>query len=124
MSISKEDIINAISKMSVLDVCDLVKMMEKKFSISAYSGVSNPQSVEKKDPEKEEKTEFDVILVEAGSNKISAIKAVRNALGLGLKEAKDAVQSTPFTVKERVTKDEAQELKKQLEAAGAKVEVK
>jgi large subunit ribosomal protein L7/L12 len=112
MSISKEDIINAISKMSVLDVCDLVKMMEKKFSVSANSSVSNVQTVEATDIKKEEKTEFDVVLLESGNNKISVIKAVRNVLGLGLKEAKDAVQGAPFTVKERVTKEEAEELKK------------
>jgi large subunit ribosomal protein L7/L12 len=124
MSISKEDIIIAISKMSVLDVCDLVKMMEKKFSVSVNSTSSNMQPVEKQDLKKEEKTEFDVVLVESGTNKISVIKAVRSSLGLGLKEAKDAVQGVPFTVKKSITKNEAQELQKQLETAGAKVEIR
>lgn len=116
MSITKEDILNAVAEMSVMDVCDLVKMMEEKFGVSA-AAVAAAEAAE-------EKTEFDVVLVDAGSNKIAAIKAVRGATGLGLKEAKDAVEGTPFTVKEAASKDEAEALKKQLEEAGAKVELK
>ena len=122
MSITKEDILNAVAEMSVMDVCDLVKMMEEKFGVSAVAVAvaAAPAAAEAA----EEKTEFDVVLVDAGSNKIAAIKAVRGATGLGLKEAKDAVEGTPFTVKEAASKDEAEALKKQLEEAGAKVELK
>lgn len=123
MAITKEYILNAVAEMSVMDVCELVKMMEDKFGVSAAAAVAagpvaGPVEVT------EEKTEFDVVLVDAGSNKIAAIKAVRGATGLGLKEAKDAVEGTPFTVKEAASKEEAEALKKQLEEAGAKVELK
>lgn len=127
MAITKEDILNAVAEMSVMDVCELVKMMEDKFGVSAAAAaadavaagpVAGPAEVA------EEKTEFDVVLVDAGSNKIAAIKAVRVVTGLGLKEAKDAVEGTPFTVKEAASKEEAEALKKQLEGAGAKVELK
>ncbi|MEY8716764.1 50S ribosomal protein L7/L12 [Francisella philomiragia] len=122
MSITKEDILNAVAEMSVMDVCDLVKMMEEKFGVSAAVAVAAAPAAAAEAAE--EKTEFDVVLVDAGSNKIAAIKAVRGATGLGLKEAKDAVEGTPFTVKEAASKDEAEALKKQLEEAGAKVELK
>lgn len=125
MAITKEDILNAVAEMSVMDVCELVKMMEDKFGVSAAAAVAvtagpvaDPAEVA------EEKTEFDVVLIDGGSNKIAAIKAVRGVTGLGLKEAKDAVEGTPFTVKEAASKEEAEALKKQLEEAGAKVELK
>ena len=123
MSTSKEDILNAVADMSVMDVCDLVKMMEEKFGVSAAATAAPGPTI---DPTEvtEEKTDFDVILVDAGTNKIAAIKAVRAVTGLGLKEAKSAVEGTPFTVKEAVAKAEAEDLKKQLEEAGAKVELK
>ena len=125
MSITKEDILNAVAEMSVMDVCDLVKMMEEKFGVSAAAAAVAVAAAPAAAAEAaEEKTEFDVVLVDAGSNKIAAIKAVRGATGLGLKEAKDAVEGTPFTVKEAASKDEAEALKKQLEEAGAKVELK
>ncbi|QIW10821.1 50S ribosomal protein L7/L12 [Francisella sp. LA112445] len=125
MSITKEDILNAVADMSVMDVCDLVKMMEEKFGVSAAAAVAVAgPAVGGEAAAAEEKTDFDVVLVDAGSNKIAAIKAVRAATGLGLKEAKAAVEGTPFTVKEAAAKEEAEELKKQLEEAGAKVELK
>ncbi|MBK2028986.1 50S ribosomal protein L7/L12 [Francisella noatunensis] len=124
MSITKEDILNAVAEMSVMDVCDLVKMMEEKFGVSAAVAVAVAAAPAAAAEAAEEKTEFDVVLVDAGSNKIAAIKAVRGATGLGLKEAKDAVEGTPFVVKEAASKDEAEILKKQLEEAGAKVELK
>lgn len=126
MSITKEDILNAVAEMSVMDVCDLVRMMEEKFGVSAAAAaaVAVAAAPAAAAEAAEEKTEFDVVLVDAGSNKIAAIKAVRGATGLGLKEAKDAVEGTPFAVKEAASKDEAEILKKQLEEAGAKVELK
>ena len=121
MAITKEEILNAVADMSVMDVCDLVSMMEEKFGVSAAAvAVAGPAVAEAE----EEKTDFDVVLTGAGSNKITAIKAVRAATGLGLKEAKAAVEGTPFTVKEGVSKSEAEDLKKQLEEAGAEVELK
>lgn len=124
MAITKEDILNAVADMSVMDVCDLVKMMEEKFGVSAAAAVAVAGPAAAPAEAAEEKTEFDVVLVDAGSNKIAAIKAVRAATGLGLKEAKEAVEGTPFTVKEGAAKEEAEALKKQLEEAGAKVELK
>ncbi|MBK2125561.1 50S ribosomal protein L7/L12 [Fangia hongkongensis] len=124
MAITKEDILNAVADMSVMDVCELVKMMEEKFGVSAQAAVAVAGPAADAGAAAEEKTEFDVVLVEAGSNKVASIKAVRAATGLGLKEAKDAVEGVPFTVKEAASKDEAEELKKQLEEAGAKVELK
>lgn len=122
MAITKEDILNAVADMSVMDVCDLVSMMEEKFGVSAAAAVAvaGPAAAEAV----EEKTDFDVVLTGAGSNKIAAIKAVRAATGLGLKEAKAAVEGTPFTVKEGASQAEAEDLKKQLEEAGAEVELK
>ncbi|WP_216782537.1 50S ribosomal protein L7/L12 [Candidatus Profftia tarda] len=121
MSISKEDILNAVSEMSVIDVVELVAMMEKKFgvvaAVSAVAAVTTPEDVE-------EKTEFDVLLKSIGANKISVIKAVRSATGLGLKEAKDLVESAPASVKEGISKEDAENMKKSLEEAGAEVEIK
>ncbi|WP_119344124.1 50S ribosomal protein L7/L12 [Facilibium subflavum] len=124
MAITKEDILNAVAEMSVMDVCDLVKMMEEKFGVSAQAAVAVAAPAGGEAAAVEEKTEFDVVLTEAGSNKVGAIKAVRAATGLGLKEAKEAVEGVPYTVKEGVAKEEAEALKKQLEEAGAKVELK
>ena len=124
MAITKEDILNAVADMSVMDVCELVKMMEEKFGVSAQAAVAVAAPAAGDAAAAEEKTEFDVVLVDAGSNKVGAIKAVRAATGLGLKEAKDAVEGVPFTIKEAASKDDAEALKKQLEEAGAKVELK
>lgn len=124
MAITKDDILNAVAEMSVMDVCDLVKMMEEKFGVSAQAAVAVAAPAAGDAGAQEEKTEFNVVLVEAGANKIAAIKAVRAATGLGLKEAKEAVEGVPFTVKEGVAKEDAEALKKQLEESGAKVELK
>ncbi|WP_192484789.1 MULTISPECIES: 50S ribosomal protein L7/L12 [Cysteiniphilum] len=121
---TKEDILNAVAEMSVMEVCELVKMMEEKFGVSAQAAVAVAAPAAGDAAAAEEKTEFDVVLVDAGSNKVGAIKAVRAATGLGLKEAKDAVEGVPFTIKEAASKDDAEALKKQLEEAGAKVELK
>lgn len=124
MSLTKEDILDAISKMSIMDVCELVKMMEKKFNISATKDdVTTPVAI-KKDTIAEEKAEFDLVLIDSGPNKISTIKLVRAVTGLGLKEAKAAVENTPFIVKKASSKEEAEDLKKQLEESGAKAELK
>lgn len=121
MSITKEQILDAVAEMSVMDVVELISMMEEKFGVSAAAAVAvaaGPAEAA------EEKTEFDVILAAAGANKVAAIKAVRSATGLGLKEAKDLVESAPAAIKEGVSKDEAEALKKSLEEAGASVEIK
>ncbi|WP_100550943.1 50S ribosomal protein L7/L12 [Caedibacter taeniospiralis] len=124
MAITKQDILNAVAEMSVMDVCDLVKMMEEKFGVSAQAAVAVAAPAAGEAAAVEEKTEFDVVLVDAGANKVGAIKGVRAATGLGLKEAKDAVEGVPFTIKEGASKADAEALKKQLEEAGAKVELK
>jgi len=124
--ITKEQVIDWLSGQSVLEIAGLVKDLEEKWGVSAAApaaAAAAPAAGAAAAPA-EEKTEFDVILVEAGSNKIGAIKEVRAATGLGLKEAKDLVEGAPKPVKEGVTKDEAAALKAKLEAAGAKVEVK
>jgi large subunit ribosomal protein L7/L12 len=126
MAVSKEEILDAIGNMSLIDVTDLVKMMEDKFGVSAAApvaaaavggGAAAAAPVE-------EKTEFTVALKATGEKKVEVIKAVRAITGLGLKEAKDLVESAPATVKEGVNKDDAAKFKKELEAAGATVEVK
>ena len=125
MAVSKDDILEAISNMSVMEVVELISDMEEKFGVSAAAPVAvaaAPAGGEA--AAAEEKTEFDVVLASFGSNKVAVIKAVRGITGLGLKEAKDMVEGAPATVKEAVAKDEAEELKKQLEEAGATVEVK
>ena len=124
MAITKEDILNTVADMSVMDVCELVSMMEEKFGVSAAAAAAVAAAGPAAAEAEEEKTDFDVILTGAGSNKIAAIKAVRAATGLGLKEAKAAVEGTPFTVKEAASKDEAEALKAQLEESGATVELK
>lgn len=123
MAVSKEDILNAISQMSVMDVVDLIKLMEDKFGVSAAAAVAAAPAAAAA-AAVEEKTEFNVILKEAGANKINVIKVVREITGLGLKEAKDLVEAAPKAVKEGIAKDQADEIKKKLEEAGAAVEVK
>ena len=121
MSVSKDQILDAIAEMSVMDVVALVEAMEEKFGVTAAAAVvAGPAGGEAA----EEKTEFDVILASFGSNKVAAIKAVRGATGLGLKEAKAMVESAPVAIKEGVEKAEAEELKKTLEDAGLTVELK
>ncbi|MFP3019399.1 MAG: 50S ribosomal protein L7/L12 [Arsenophonus sp.] len=122
MYLTKEQVINAVAEMSVMDIVELITMMEDKFNVSAapVATISEPSKTEVV----EEKTEFDVILSTIGANKVAVIKAVRTAIGLGLKEAKDMVESAPVTIKEAVSKEESEKLKKLLEEAGAFVEVK
>ncbi|AMO58509.1 50S ribosomal protein L7/L12 [Endozoicomonas montiporae] len=125
MALSKEDILNAIAEMSVMDVVELVEAMEEKFGVSAAAAVAAaPAAAAEGGAAAAEQTEFDVILTGAGDKKVNVIKVVRAATGLGLKEAKGIVDGAPAPLKEGVSKDEAEELKKQLEEAGASVEVK
>lgn len=125
MAVSKDEILQAISDMSVMDVVDLVKMMEDKFGVSAAAvAVAAAPAAGGAAEVAEEKTEFNVIMTKAGENKINVIKAIRTITGLGLKEAKDLVEAAPTAVKEGVNKAQAAEIKKQLEEAGASVEVK
>lgn len=126
MALTKEEILDAIASMTVLEVSELIKMMEEKFGVSAAVAavaVAAPAAGGAA-AAAEEKTEFDVVLAEVGSNKIAVIKAVRELTGLGLKEAKDMVEGAPKAVKEGLPKADAEEAKKKLEAAGAKVELK
>ena len=125
MAVSKQEILDAIAGMSVLDLSQLIKDMEEKFGVSAGAAavaVAAPGAAAAAPAE--EKDSFDVILAAVGDNKVGVIKAVRAITSLGLKEAKDLVESAPAPVKEGVTKDEAANMKKQLEEAGAKVELK
>ena len=126
MALAREDILQAIADMPVMEVVELVKDMEEKFGVSAAAPVAVAAVAAGGDAANavEEQTEFDVIMSSFGSNKVSAIKAVRAVTSLGLKEAKDLVEGAPATIKESVSKDEAAEIKKQLEEAGATVEVK
>lgn len=125
MAITKEDVLEYISNLTVLELSELVKEFEEKFGVSAAPVmVAGAAGVAAEGDSAEEKTEFDVVLVEAGDKKINVIKVVRTLTGLGLKEAKDAVEKTPSTLKEGISKEEAEEAKKQLEEAGAKVELK
>jgi len=124
MALTKEDILNAIADMSVMEVCELVEMMEEKFGVSAAVAVAAPSVAAGESEAAAEKTEFDVVLESFGDNKIAVIKAVREVTGLGLKEAKDAVESAPSPLKEGIAKDEADSLVKKLEEAGAKVALK
>jgi large subunit ribosomal protein L7/L12 len=126
MAVSKEEILDAIAEMSVMDVVALIEAMEEKFGVSAAAAVAVAPvaAADGAEAAAEEKTEFDVVLAEIGGNKIAVIKAVRGMTGLGLKEAKEAVEGAPSTLKEGVSKEEAEEAKKQLEEAGAKVEIK
>jgi large subunit ribosomal protein L7/L12 len=125
MALSKAEILDAIAGMTVLELSELIKEMEEKFGVSAAAAavaVAAPAGAAAAPAE--EKTEFDVVLLEAGANKVSVIKVVRELTGLGLKEAKDAVDGAPKAVKEAVSKDDAEAAKKKLEEAGAKVEIK
>ncbi len=126
MAVSKEDILDTIANMSVMDVVDLIQAMEDKFGVSAAApvAVAAAPAAGAEAAAAEEQTEFDVVLGSFGSNKVAVIKAVRAMTGLGLKEAKEAVEGAPTPVKEGVSKEEAEEAKKQLEEAGATVEVK
>lgn len=127
MALSKDDILNAIASMSVMEVVELVKAMEDKFGVTAAAAVAvaaAPGGGAAAAPAVEEKTEFTVVLATVGDKKVNVIKAVRAVTGLGLKEAKDLVDGAPGTIKESVSKDEAAEIKKQMEEAGATVELK
>lgn len=125
MAVSKEEILNAIAGMSVLELSELIKDMEDKFGVSAAAAVAvaAPAGAAAAAPV-EQKDAFDVVLTAAGDNKVAVIKAVRAVTTLGLKEAKDLVEGAPQTVKEAVPKADAEKMKKDLEAAGAKVELK
>lgn len=127
MAVSKEDILNTIASMSVLELSELIKDMESKFGVSAAAAVAVAAPAAggaAGAAPAEAKNEFDVILASAGDNKVAVIKAVRAVTTLGLKEAKDLVEGAPQTVKEAVPKADAEKMKKELEAAGAKVELK
>jgi large subunit ribosomal protein L7/L12 len=125
MALSKDDILNAIAEMSVMDVVELVSAMEEKFGVSAAAAVSVAAApAAAAAAEVEEKTEFDVVLNAAGEKKVNVIKVVRSLTGLGLKEAKDMVDGAPSTIKEGASKADAEAAKKELEEAGATVELK
>jgi len=125
MAASQEDILEAISNMTVMQVVDLISAMEEKFGVSAAAAVAAaPAAAADAGAAAEEQTEFDVVMTSFGSNKVAVIKVVRGITGLGLKEAKDLVEGAPSPIKEGASKDEAEDIKKQLEEAGASVEVK
>ena len=126
MAVSKEDILETISGMNVMEVVDLISAMEEKFGVSAAAAVAAaPAAAADGGGEAAaEKDEFDVVMSSFGGNKVAVIKVVRTVTGLGLKEAKDMVEGAPSTVKEAASKDDAEEIKKQLEEAGATVELK
>ncbi len=125
MALSKDEILNAIAEMSVMEVVELIEAMEEKFGVTAAAAVAVAGPAAGGEAAAvEEKTEFDVILSSFGDNKVAVIKAVRGITGLGLKEAKGLVEGAPAPVKEAVSKEEAEDIKKQLEEAGAKAEVK
>ena len=124
---SKEDVLEAISQMSVMDLVELISEMEEKFGVTAAAPVAvaaAPAAGDSDEAAGEEQSEFEVVLAGAGDNKIAVIKAVRAITGLGLKDAKDLVEGAPKPLKDSVSKDEAEEMKKQLEEAGASVELK
>ncbi|MFA5495416.1 MAG: 50S ribosomal protein L7/L12 [Porticoccaceae bacterium] len=124
MSLTKEDIINAIAEMSVKDVVELISAMEEKFGVTAAVAAVAVAGGDAGAGAAEEKTEFDIVLTAAGEKKVNVIKVVRTITGLGLKEAKDLVDGAPSTLKEAVSKEEAESAKKDLEEAGAAVELK
>ncbi len=126
MAVSQEEILETISSMSVMEVVDLIAAMEEKFGVSAAAAVAAVPAAgaEAGGAAAEEKDEFDVVMSSFGDNKVSVIKAVRGITGLGLKEAKEMVEGVPSTIKEAASKDEAEDIKKQLEEAGASVELK
>jgi len=126
VAVSKDEILEAIANMTVMEVVDLISAMEEKFGVTAAAAVAAAPAAggaAEAEPA-EEQTEFDVVLTSFGSNKVAVIKAVRGLTGLGLKEAKDAVEGAPATLKEAVSKDDAEAAKKALEEAGASVEIK
>lgn len=126
MAVSKEDILETISEMSVMEVVDLISAMEEKFGVSAAAAVAAAPAAagDAGGEAAAEQTEFDVVMSSFGGNKVPVIKVVRAVTGLGLKEAKEMVEGAPSTVKEAAAKDEAEDIKKQLEEAGAAVELK
>ena len=127
MAASKEDILNAISNMTVMEIVDLVKMMEEKFGVTAAAPVAMAAAggaAAAAAPAAEEKTEFNVTMTSFGANKVGVIKVIREITGLGLKEAKDLVEGVPSQVKDGVPKAEAESIKKKLEEAGAAAEIK
>jgi large subunit ribosomal protein L7/L12 len=124
VAISKDDILEAIANMSVMDVVELISAMEEKFGVSAAAAVAAAPAAAAAAAPVEEQTEFNVILTGFGENKVGVIKVVRGITGLGLKEAKDAVEGVPTTIKEAVSKAEAEDVKKQLTEAGATAEIK
>ena len=125
MAVSQEDILETVSNMTVMEVVDLISAMEEKFGVSAAAAVAAaPAAGGGEAAAAEEQTEFDVVMTSFGANKVSVIKVVRSITGLGLKEAKEMVESAPSTVKEAASKDESEEVKKTLEEAGASVELK
>jgi large subunit ribosomal protein L7/L12 len=124
MSVSRDDIKKALGEMPVMELVELINELEEEWGVSAAAPVAAAAAAGPAAEAAEEKTEFDVVLTSFGENKVAVIKAVRAASGLGLKEAKDLVESAPAAVKEGASKDEAEEVKKQLEEAGAAVELK
>ncbi|AHK79752.1 50S ribosomal protein L7/L12 [Ectothiorhodospira haloalkaliphila] len=125
MAVSKEDILESIGNMTVLEIVDLISAMEEKFGVSAAAAVAAaPAAAAAGEAAEEVKDEFDVVMSSFGSNKVGVIKVVRGLTGLGLKEAKDMVESAPATIKEGANKDDAEKMKKELEEAGATVELK
>jgi large subunit ribosomal protein L7/L12 len=124
MAVSKEDMLETISNMTVMEIVDLISAMEEKFGVSAAAPVAMAAAAGPAAAAVEEQTEFNVVMTKFGENKVNVIKVVRAITGLGLKEAKDLVEGAPSVVKEGVSKDEAASIKKQLEEAGAAVEVK
>jgi large subunit ribosomal protein L7/L12 len=123
MAVSKEDILDTIAGMTVMEIVDLIAAMETKFGVTAAAAVAAAPAAVAAAPV-EEKTEFDVVMTSFGEKKVEVIKVVRALTGLGLKEAKDAVEGVPSTIKEGIPKAEAEDVKKKLEDAGAKVEIK
>jgi large subunit ribosomal protein L7/L12 len=124
MAVSKEDILDTIAGMTVMEIVDLIAAMEAKFGVSAAAAVAAAPAAAVAAAPVEEKTEFDVVMTSFGEKKVEVIKVVRALTGLGLKEAKDAVEGVPSTIKEGIPKAEAEDIKKKLEDAGAKVEIK
>lgn len=123
MALTREDILNAIAEMPVMELVELIEAAEEKFGVEATAAVAAAAPAAAAEAA-EEQTEFDVVMTSFGGNKVSVIKAVRSATGLGLKEAKDLVESAPKAIKEAVSKEEAETLKAELEGAGAEVELK
>ena len=125
MALTKEDILNAIAEMPVMELVELIEAAEEKFGVEATAAVAVAAGpAAGGEAAAEEKTEFDVVMTSFGGNKVAVIKAVRGATGLGLKEAKEVVESAPKAIKEGVSKEEAEALKAELEGAGAEVEIK